>query len=67
MNSEEVEDLRRARDALARQRNHIAKRIGAIELAPVSMADDFTKILSAIEVLDRALTDAGHPHMDGPA
>lgn len=65
MNTEEVEDLRRARGALARQRNYIAKRMGGIELAPVSMAEDFRKILGAIEALDRALTDAGHPHMDG--
>ncbi|GJE42755.1 hypothetical protein [Methylobacterium soli] len=63
MTTDEVEDLNRARSALVRQRSAIAKRLGSIELAPVSMAEDLTRILLAIEVLDRALTDAGHLHL----
>lgn len=63
MNTEEVEDLKRAREALARQRCALAKRIGALELAPISMAEDLTRTLLAIEAVDRALVDAGHPHL----
>lgn len=63
MTADEVEDLNGARAALARQRNAIAKRLLGIDLAPVSMAEDLTRILLAIEAVDRALVDAGRPHM----
>ena len=63
MTADDVDDLNRARAALARQRNAIAKRLGAIELAPVSMAEDLTRILVAIEAVDRALADAGRPYL----
>ena len=63
MTTDEVDDLNRARAALARQRNAIAKRLGGIELAPVSMAEDLTRVLSAIEAVDRALADAGRPYL----
>lgn len=64
MNINEVEDMSRARAALVRQRNAIAKRLGALDLAPISMAEDLTRTLLAIEAVERALTDAGHPHFD---
>ncbi|WP_336492144.1 hypothetical protein [Methylobacterium nigriterrae] len=60
--TDEVEDLNRARSALVRQRDAITKKLGSIELAPISMAEDLTRVLLAIEAVDRALTDAGHPH-----
>lgn len=63
MSATELDDLNAARLALVRQRNAIAKRMAAIELAPVSMAEDFTRILLAIEAVDRALVDAGQPHI----
>lgn len=63
MTPTDLDDLNEARAALARQRNAIAKRIGGIDLAPVSMAEDLTRILLAIEAVDRALTDAGQPHL----
>lgn len=63
MNAAEIKDLTKARAALARQRNAIARRMAAIELAPVSMAEDLTRILLAIEAVDRALADAGQPFM----
>lgn len=63
MTVDEVDDLNRARAALARQRNAIAKRLGAIDLAPVSMAEDLTRVLAAIEAVDRALADAGRPFL----
>ncbi|CAM2795457.1 MULTISPECIES: hypothetical protein [Methylobacterium] len=64
MTLDEVEDLKRARGALARQRNAIAKRLGGIDVAPISMAEDLTRTLLAIEAVDRALVDAGQPHVD---
>ena len=45
MSATELDDLNAARLALVRQRNAIAKRMGAIALAPVSMAEDLTRIL----------------------
>lgn len=65
MNTDSVEDLTRARRSLVRQRDNLAKRIGAIEMAPVSMAEDLTRVLLAIEAVDRALANAGHPHFEG--
>ncbi|MDP4002349.1 hypothetical protein [Methylobacterium sp. NEAU K] len=67
MSVDEVEDLKRARGALARQRNAIAKRLGGLEVAPISMAEDLTRTLLAIEAVDRALVDAGQPHIDSGA
>lgn len=67
MNTDEVAHMRDARGALARQRNNLLRRIAAIELAPIAMAEDLTKILVAIEAVDRALADAGHPYFEGQA
>lgn len=64
MNTDEVTHMRDARGALVRQRNNLLRRIAAIELAPIAMADDLTKILVAIEAVDRVLADAGHPYFD---
>lgn len=63
MTAEEIDDLNRARTVLARQRNAMTKRLAGIELAPVSMAEDLTRILVAIEAVDRALTAEGQPYM----
>ncbi|GJE45399.1 hypothetical protein [Methylobacterium soli] len=63
MTAHEIVDLNRARAALARQCHAITKRMGAIDLAPVSMAEDLTRILLAIEAVDRALVVAGHPYL----
>ncbi len=62
MTSEEITDLNRARASLARQRSALARRIGASELAAASAAEDLTRILLAIEAVDRALVDAGRPY-----
>ncbi|SEP10318.1 hypothetical protein SAMN02799625_04688 [Methylobacterium sp. UNC300MFChir4.1] len=64
MNTDQVEDMHRACGSLMRQRDLLAKRIGGIELAPVSMAEDLSTVLLAIEAVDRALADAGHPYFD---
>ncbi|KQT50205.1 hypothetical protein ASG52_25795 [Methylobacterium sp. Leaf456] len=63
MNAAEIKDLTEARAALARQRNAIAKRLAGIDLAPVSMAEDLSRVLVSIEAVDRALADAGQPFM----
>ena len=64
MRAEEIDDLNRARAALSRQRNAIAHRLGGLDVAPISMAEDLTRTLLAIEAVDRALADAGRPHVD---
>lgn len=64
MTADEIYDLNRARAALARQRNAIARRIGGLDVAPISMCEDLTRTLLAIEAVDRALVDAGQPHVD---
>nr|WP_132253360.1 hypothetical protein [Methylobacterium segetis] len=64
MNKDAVLDMKRARSALVRQRDAITKRLGSIDLAPVSMAEDLTRVLTAIEAVDRALADAGSPHFE---
>ncbi len=64
MNTDQVEDMHRARGSLGRQRDLLTKRIGGIELAPISMAEDLSRVLLAIEAVDRALADAGHPYFE---
>jgi hypothetical protein len=64
MNTDDVTVLQDARRSLVRQRTHIARRLASIELAPISIAEDLTKILVAIEAVDRTLADAGHPYFD---
>lgn len=63
MTADEIADLNRARASLARQRNALAKRIGSSELAAASAAEDFMRVLLAIEAVDRALTEVGQPYM----
>lgn len=63
MTENEIADLARAREALARQRNAIAKRMAMAEFAAVSAADDITRILGAIEAIDRVLNAEGRPYM----
>ncbi|MCJ2037108.1 hypothetical protein [Methylobacterium sp. J-068] len=63
MNSDEIDTMNLARASLARQRNALARRIGASEVAAPSAAEDLSRILLAIEAVDRALVDAGRPHM----
>ena len=58
-----IETLNRARASLVRERDALARRIAGMDLAPVTMAEDLTRILVAIETLDRALTAEGQPYM----
>ncbi|MBB2964341.1 hypothetical protein FHU13_004755 [Methylobacterium sp. R2-1] len=41
--------------------------MGAIDLAPVSMAEELTRVLLAIEAVNRALANAGQPFMAAEA
>jgi hypothetical protein len=63
MKPEQVSELREARQSLCRRRSDLAKQIAQAPLVSVESADELTKILLAIEAIDRALADAGHPYM----
>jgi hypothetical protein len=63
MTADERDALTRARQKLASGRPMLARRItgsGDFELSDV---EALTKVLAAIESIDRALIDAGHPYM----
>jgi hypothetical protein len=63
MTREEIEELNAARESLVKRRREMARQISEAPLPSVEMAEELTKILSAIESLDRALNEAGHPYM----
>jgi hypothetical protein len=63
MTSEEIEELNAARESLVKRRREMARQIGAAPLPSVEMADELTRILQAVEAVDRALNEAGHPYM----
>jgi len=63
MTSEEIQELNAARESLVKRRREMARQIAAAPLPSVEMAEELTKILSAVEALDRALNEAGHPYM----
>jgi chorismate mutase len=63
MTSEEIKELNAARESLVKRRREMARQIAEAPLPSVEMAEELTKILAAIEALDRALNEAGHPYM----
>ncbi len=63
MTSEEIKELNAARENLVKRRREMARQIADAPLPSVEMAEELTKILTAIEALDRALNEAGHPYM----
>ncbi len=63
MTSEEIKELNAARESLVKRRREMARQISEAPLPSVEMAEELTKILTAIEALDRALNEAGHPYM----
>lgn len=63
MTLEEINELNAARESLVKRRREMARQISEAPLPSVEMAEELTKILSAIEALDRALNEAGHPYM----
>ncbi|MGO4707107.1 hypothetical protein AB4072_15180 [Microvirga sp. 2MCAF38] len=63
MNSDEIDELVAAREKLVKRRREVAREVAAAPLPSVEMADELTRVLQAIEALDRVLTDAGRPYM----
>ncbi|PVE21329.1 hypothetical protein DC522_27200 [Microvirga sp. KLBC 81] len=63
MTSEEIQELNAARESLVKRRREMARQIAEAPLPSVEMAEELSKILTAIEALDRALNEAGHPYM----
>ena len=63
MTSEEIKELNAARENLVKRRRDMARQISGAPLPSVEMAEELTKILIAIEALDRTLNEAGHPYM----
>jgi ABC-type transporter Mla subunit MlaD len=63
MTNEEVQQLKQARESMARRRSDLAKIIAQAPLVSVETAEELTKIQHAIEAVDRALADAGQPYL----
>ncbi|SCY73033.1 hypothetical protein [Microvirga guangxiensis] len=63
MTPEEIKELNSARESLVKRRREMARQISEAPLPSVEMAEELTKILTAVEALDRALNEAGHPYM----
>ncbi|WP_114942840.1 hypothetical protein [Microvirga calopogonii] len=63
MTSEEIQELNAARESLVKRRREMTRQISESPLPSVDLAEELTKILIAIEALDRALNEAGHPYM----
>ncbi|MFL5057639.1 MAG: hypothetical protein ACJ8D8_05160 [Microvirga sp.] len=63
MTAEEVQELKRAREGLARRRAALARVIAGNELPSVESAEELAKVQSGIEAIDRALADAGQPYL----
>ncbi|MET0530150.1 MAG: hypothetical protein ABW003_17735 [Microvirga sp.] len=63
MTAEEIQVLTTARESLAKRRFEVARVIAESTRPSVDTAEELSKILRAIEGLDRALNEAGHPYM----
>jgi hypothetical protein len=63
MTPEEIKELNAARENLVKRRREMARQISEAPLPSVEMAEELTKVLLAVEALDRTLNEAGHPYM----
>ena len=63
MTAEEIQELNAARESLVKRRSEMARQVSVSPLPSVEMAEELTKILAAIEALDRALNEAGRAYM----
>ncbi|ACL57276.1 hypothetical protein [Methylobacterium nodulans] len=63
MTSTEIEALTQAREQLARSRLLLARRIAGTGELDLSSVEALTKVIAAIESIDRVLLDAGQPYM----
>jgi hypothetical protein len=63
MTADEIQELNAARESLVKRRSEMARQIAVSPLPSIEMAEELTKILTALEALDRALNEAGRPYM----
>jgi hypothetical protein len=63
MSPEEISDLSSARESLCRRRSELAKQIGTASRPSIEAAEKLTKVLQAIEAIDRTMNEAGQPYM----
>lgn len=63
MTSEEIRELNAAREKLVKRRSEMARQVAESPLPSIEMAEELTKILTAIEAVDRTLNESGHPYM----
>ncbi len=63
MTPEEIRELTAARESLCGRRSELARDVATAPHAAVETVEALTKVLLAIETIDRALNEAGHPYM----
>lgn len=63
MTPDQVHELTAARENLCHRRGALARDIAADPHASAETIEALTKVLTAIEAIDRALNEAGHPYM----
>ena len=63
MTPEEIRELTAARESLCRRRGELARDVATAPHAAMETVEALTKVLVAIEAIDRALNEAGHPYM----
>jgi hypothetical protein len=63
MTPEAIQKLGTARESLSRRRDELAEEIGKASKPSIASTEKLTKVLAAIEGIDRALNEAGQPYM----
>ncbi len=63
MRPEEIRELMAARESLCGRRGELARDVATAPHAAMETVEALTKVLVAIEAIDRALNEAGHPYM----
>ncbi len=63
MTTAERDALTKAREQLASNRLALAEQIAVSHDLDLPRVEALSKVLTAIEAIDRALVDAGHPYM----
>jgi hypothetical protein len=63
MSPDEISDLSAARESLCRHRSELAKQIGTASRPSIGAAEKLTKVLQAIEAIDRTMNETGQPYM----
>ena len=63
MTPDEISELTAARKSLCGRRGELARDVATAPHAAMETVEALTKVLAAIEAIDRALNEAGHPYM----